>query len=289
MLRCDRTNEEWIRLEAEEMDLRLTNARPFGRPGYEFTEEDAWFWEDYAYKKGRRYDRGNLTRKFLELIDLDNVAGKRVLDIGCGAGQYSVLLAKRGAIVTGIDLSTVGIEHAKRMAEANGVADRCTFSVTEFSNSHFPDEHFDIIYMHEVYHHAVKYLGIKQEVNRIAKPGAKILLAETIKGGPLMNAGRQLTKQIKYLRDPEQRIHDLNEGGETISLKDYQEFAEGFSHHEIHLMSYFYMIKLVLQNHTNRFSVRSLLRMAKYMDDVTLTVLPFLRNHCAEAVLYIEK
>ena len=35
MLRSNRTNEEWIRLEAEEMDLRLSNARPFGRPGYE--------------------------------------------------------------------------------------------------------------------------------------------------------------------------------------------------------------------------------------------------------------
>ena len=289
MLRSNRTNEEWIRLEAEEMDLRLSNARPFGRPGYEFTEEDAWFWEDYAYKIGRRCDRGNLSRKFLELIDLDSVAGKHVLDIGCGAGQHSVLLAKRGAIVTGIDLSTVGIEHARKMAEANNVADRCTFSVNEFSDSHFPDEHFDIIYMHEVYHHAVKYLGIKQEVDRIAKPGAKILLAETIKGGPLLNAGRQLMKQIRYIQDPQQKIHDLNEGGETISLKHYQEFAEGFSHHEIHLMSYFYMIKLVLVNHTNRFSVRAILQMAKYMDDVMLTVLPFLRNHCAEAVLYIEK
>jgi len=289
MLRTDRNVEEWVRLEAEEMDLRLRDARPFGRPGYEFTAEDAWFWEDYAYKKGRRHDRGNLTRKFLELIDLDNVAGKRVLDIGCGAGQYSVLLAKHGAIVIGIDLSPVGIEHAKRMAEANGVAENCTFSVTEFSNSNFPDEHFDIIYMHEVYHHAIKYLGIKEEVNRIAKPGAAILLAETVKGGPVLHAGRQLMKQIRYLRNPEQKIHDLNEGGETISLKHYQDFAEGFSYHEIHLMSFFYMIKLAFKNHTHRFLVRVLLRTAKHMDDAMLFVLPFLRNHCAEAVLYVKK
>jgi len=262
MLRNERSVEEWIRLEAEEMDLRLKNARPFGRPGYEFTEEDAWFYED---------------------------SGKRVLDIGCGAGQYSVLLAMQGATVVGIDLSPVGIEHAKKMAEANGVADRCTFSVTEFSDSNFPDEHFDIIYMHEVFHHAIKYKGIKQEVNRIAKPSAKILLAETLKGGPVLHAGRQLMKQIRYLRDPAQKIHDINEGGETISLKDYKEFAEGFSHHEIHLMSFFYMIKLALTDHTNRTIVRLLLRTAKKMDDVMLGVLPFLRNHCAEAVLYIEK
>ena len=48
----------------------------------------------------------------------------------------------------------------------------------------------------------------------------------------------------------------LDEGGEVISLQDYKEFAEGFSHHEIHLMSFFYMVKLVLQNHTNKSFVR---------------------------------
>jgi 2-polyprenyl-3-methyl-5-hydroxy-6-metoxy-1,4-benzoquinol methylase len=289
MVRCERTIQEWTRCEAEEMNLRLKDSRPFGRPDFEFSEEDAWFWEDYAYKKGRRCDRGNLSRKFLELLDLDSVKGKRVLDIGCGSGQYAVLLAQKGAIVTGIDLSPVGIELAQKMAAVNGVADRCTFSVAQFSESDFPNEHFDIVYMHEVYHHAIKYLGIKEEVNRIAKPGAKILLAETIRGGPLLHAGRTLTKSVKYLVDPESKIHDLNEGGETLSLQDYKEFADGFAYHEIHLMSFFYMIKLVLKKHTHSFLVRSLLRTAKYMDDATLTVFPFLRKHCAEAVLYIEK
>ncbi len=226
---------------------------------------------------------------FWSLLDLDNVEGKRVLDIGCGAGQYAVLLAKKGAIVTGIDLSPVGIEVAKKTAAANDVEDRCTFFVSQFSDSNFPDGHFDIIYMHEVYHHAIKYKGIKEEVARIAKPGAKILLAETLKGGPLLNAGRNLKNSIRYLLDPAKKMHDLDEGGEVISLQDYKEFAEGFSHHEIHLMSFFYMVKLVLQNHTNKSFVRFFLHMTKYLDDVVLTLLPFLRNHCAEAVLYIEK
>ena len=145
MQTSERTLEGWAHHEAEEMNLRLKDKRPFGRSGYEFAVEDAWFWEDYAYKKGRRPDRGNLSRRFLELLDLDNVEGKRVLDIGCGAGQYAVLLAKKGAIVTGIDLSPVGIEVAKKTAAANDVEDRCTFFVSQFSDSNFPDGQFDII------------------------------------------------------------------------------------------------------------------------------------------------
>ena len=44
---------------------------------------------------------------YVELIDLaaNGIAGKKMLDIGCGTGLLSVKLAKQGAQVTGIDLS----------------------------------------------------------------------------------------------------------------------------------------------------------------------------------------
>src|SRR5579863_10130749 len=57
--------------------------------------------------------------------------GTRVLDVGCGIGRWSRLLAARGACVTGIDLSPTMIAEAERRAAASGLASRCRFIVQD--------------------------------------------------------------------------------------------------------------------------------------------------------------
>lgn len=49
------------------------------------------------------------------------VAGMRVLDVGCGTGRHAIALAKRGCLVTGVDLSSGMLAEAARTAEAAGV------------------------------------------------------------------------------------------------------------------------------------------------------------------------
>src|SRR5262249_51175116 len=53
--------------------------------------------------------------------------GKKVLDVGCGVGRHAVVLARRGCVVTGIDLSGGMLREAKRAAHAGGVSDRTQF------------------------------------------------------------------------------------------------------------------------------------------------------------------
>ena len=57
---------------------------------------------------------------YVELLDLASagVSGKKVLDIGCGTGLLSAMLAKKGAHVTGIDLSTDMLEIASQRAQS---------------------------------------------------------------------------------------------------------------------------------------------------------------------------
>ncbi len=52
---------------------------------------------------------------------LGDVANQPVLDLGCGHGMASVVLARRGANVTALDLSAGYLHEARRRAEANGV------------------------------------------------------------------------------------------------------------------------------------------------------------------------
>ncbi len=55
--------------------------------------------------------------------------GGRVLDLACGIGRHSVPLAKRGYVVTGVDLSPTFIQHAREYAEAEEVSDLTSFFV----------------------------------------------------------------------------------------------------------------------------------------------------------------
>ena len=67
----------------------------------------------------------------------------RVLDVGCGAGFFSVLLAKEGYQVTGVDLTPDMIENARILAAEEKTA--CDFLVMDAENLSFADESFDVV------------------------------------------------------------------------------------------------------------------------------------------------
>lgn len=75
---------------------------------------------------------------------IGDVEGKTVLDAGCGPGQYSILLAKKGAEVTGIDISERMIGLAKKNAEKALV--NCRFFVGDMQDlSIFKSSMFDLV------------------------------------------------------------------------------------------------------------------------------------------------
>lgn len=65
--------------------------------------------------------------------------GQRVLDIGCGWGGLSLTLAqKSGVSVEGITLSTEQLQEARHRADLSGLADRVTFSLTDYRDAKGP-------------------------------------------------------------------------------------------------------------------------------------------------------
>jgi len=79
-----------------------------------------------------------------ELNALDNVAGQDVLELGCGAAQFSIKLARLGARVVGVDVSSQQLGHARRLMEEAGV----DFPLVEASatNVPLPDSAFDLVF-----------------------------------------------------------------------------------------------------------------------------------------------
>jgi 2-polyprenyl-3-methyl-5-hydroxy-6-metoxy-1,4-benzoquinol methylase len=88
--------------------------------------------------------RGVVRRRLdLTLRLLDPLAGKSVLDVGCGSGRYCVAYAERGASrVVGVDFAPRMIELANDAARRRGVADRCAFRTGRFPDV-VPDGPFD--------------------------------------------------------------------------------------------------------------------------------------------------
>ena len=75
---------------------------------------------------------------------IGDVQGKKVLDAGCGYGYYSVLMAERGARVTGIDISERMIELAKQNARMASI--ECQFLVCDMQDLRvFTENSFDMV------------------------------------------------------------------------------------------------------------------------------------------------
>lgn len=93
--------------------------------------------------------------RFLDFMfaQAGELAGKRVLEVGCGTGNLSTYMALRGARTVGVDVSAGMLELARRRARVNGVADRTTFLVQPVEDLDEPDGSFDVVIANQVLHH----------------------------------------------------------------------------------------------------------------------------------------
>lgn len=139
------------------------------------------------YEKG---DEGRLWAPIWRSIDL---RGSTVLDYGCGNGEFSRILAGRGAHVVGIDISPKLIEYARFSASSmglNGLTPQ--FMVGDAHCTPFADNSFDYVVGNGALHH----LDLEKayaEIARILKPGGRAIFMEPMYYHPLLWTLRRLT------------------------------------------------------------------------------------------------
>lgn len=118
---------------------------------------------------------------FLEGVDLK---GCHVLDLGCGIGGASIMLADTfGAQhVTGVDVGADLVERAKVAAQAKGVADKTSFQAIEPGPFPFEDGSFDVVFIKDVVCHIEDKQAMFSEVARVLKPGGRLMCADFADG-----------------------------------------------------------------------------------------------------------
>lgn len=99
-----------------------------------------------------------------------DLSGKRVLDIGCGGGILAEKFAEKGSIVTGIDLSPVAIEAAKKHAAASGL-DLAYRVASPGQLAGENPEPFDIVICAEVLEHVDDLRAFLRDTLKMLKPG----------------------------------------------------------------------------------------------------------------------
>ncbi|WP_136688233.1 class I SAM-dependent methyltransferase [Halorhabdus amylolytica] len=130
-------------------------------------DEIAEAYEDKRFSGGGRLiDR---REKEAVLQALGPVEDKRVLEIACGTGRFTVMLAERGADIVGLDISTPMLQQGHKKARAAGVDDHLQFLRGDAGRLPFPDDHFDAVLAMRFFHLADTPESYLAEMHRVAK------------------------------------------------------------------------------------------------------------------------
>jgi SAM-dependent methyltransferase len=125
-----------------------------------------------AYDEKRFSDGGRLIddrEKEAVLSALGDLQGKRILEIACGTGRFTAMLAARGADIVGLDISAAMLKEARGKARSLGVEDHLEFMRGDAARLPFPDDHFDTVFAMRFFHLADTPASFLAEMCRVSR------------------------------------------------------------------------------------------------------------------------
>lgn len=144
----------------------------------------------------RLYEKSILTHKQreLDLIGLGNIRNKLILDVGCGAGGFSILLAMKDNAVVGIDLSYNALNTAKSKSQEKRVIFLpvvCDVEALPFKN-----KCFDICFCGGVFHHFSNITKMVREIHGVEKKGGILAAVENNGSNVIVRLSRVVVAKI---------------------------------------------------------------------------------------------
>jgi 2-polyprenyl-3-methyl-5-hydroxy-6-metoxy-1,4-benzoquinol methylase len=112
------------------------------------------------------------------LSNLEKIKNSKIVDIACGGGRISIPLAKKGAKVTGIDITQEMLDFAKKNAQKNHCSANLTLVKASAWDTRLPSNNFDKVLLLGILEHLPNNFKKKtiKEAYRLCKNNGKIFI-----------------------------------------------------------------------------------------------------------------
>jgi len=137
-----------------------------GKEWYQ-VDEVAETYDSKRFSRGGRLIDRREKRAVIE--SLGPVEDRSILEIACGTGRFTVMLAERGADVVGLDISSAMLAQGREKARAAGVADRVEWLRGDAARLPLPDDQFDAVLAMRFFHLADTPAKFLSEMQRVSK------------------------------------------------------------------------------------------------------------------------
>jgi len=162
----------------------------------------------------------------------------RALDLGCGTGGLTVLLARQGLTVDAVDHSPDMLAVAREKVDAEGLSASVTFAESDIRSLEFPDRSFDLVTCQRVLHHVPEADAVISEAARVLKPGGIFFVSDQVRGSAVLVAAlkplwhlirkeQPVDERDSFLRDhevvrrPQELLGMLDVHGFTYECRSY--------------------------------------------------------------------
>ena len=150
--------------------------------------------------------------------------GRRILDVGTGTGRAAIALARRGALVTGVDASAEMLHVAERRAHEAGAA--VTFVRGDAHGLDFPDRSFDAVVCLRVLMHTPDWRASLRELCRVSNDRLVFDYPSLSSAAALQAVTRRVVHTVK----PSVEAYRVFSGGAIARVLDTAGFAVGDQH-----------------------------------------------------------